>query len=62
MPQEMQRALPGALAVGFNNDAGSIGCGRAAYRNESEKFVQQARENKKAARIAPERLRLTDKS
>lgn len=44
MPQEIQRGLPAALAVGINNDAGSIGCGRCCFGNESEKFVQQARE------------------
>ena len=45
MPQEIQRGLPAALAVGFNNDAGSIGCGRAAGLDTGPfRYVAAARE------------------
>ncbi len=45
MPQEIQHTFPAALAVGFNNDAGSIGCGRAAGLDTSPfRYVAAARE------------------
>ena len=56
MPQEIQRGLPAALAVGFNNDAGSIGCGRCCFWNESGKGCPAGPRTKKAAWIAPKRL------
>lgn len=51
MPQEIQRGLPAALAVGFNNDAGSIGCGRAAGLDTSPvRYVAAARKRKSPTR------------
>ena len=46
MPQEIQRGLPAALAVGFNNDAGSKGSGRAANGQEPMMVDAAARKRK----------------
>ena len=48
MPQEIQRGLPAALAFGLDDDAGSIGCGRAAGLDTGPfRYVAAARERKK---------------
>ena len=52
MPQEIQRGLPAALAVGFNNDAGSIGSGRAANGQEPMMVDAAARKTKNPPDIA----------
>jgi hypothetical protein len=45
-PQEIQHTFPGVLAVGFNNDAGSKGSGRAANGQEPMMVDAAARKRK----------------
>ncbi len=52
MPQENQHTLPGVLAFGLRDDAGSIGSGRAANGQEPMMVDAAARKTKNPPDIA----------